>query len=70
VFRQLYYRNINTLSICSQLLLSDNAQSEHVAAVEMYKQRYYRNINNLCLCRPVLLSANVQSEHVAEVERV
>jgi len=33
-FTQRYYRNINTLSFCRQVLLSGNVQSEHVAAGE------------------------------------
>jgi len=52
------------------VLLSGNAQSEHVAAGEVFEQRYNRNINNLSLCRPVLLSGNTQSEHVAAGESV
>jgi len=70
MFKQRYYRNLNTLRLCRPVLLSGNVQSEHVAAVEMFKQRYYRNLNNLSLCRPILLSGNVQSEYVAAVERV
>jgi len=34
-FKQRYYRNINTLSLCGPELLSGNIQSEHVAAVDM-----------------------------------
>jgi len=52
------------------VLLSAKAQSEYVAAGEVFKQRYYRTINTLSLCRPVLLSGNVQSEHVATREMV
>jgi len=69
-FKQRYYRKINTLSICSPVLLSGNVQSEHAAAGERVQKRYYRIINTLCLCRPVLLSSNFQSEQVAEVESV
>ena len=65
MFKQRYYRNINTLSLCSPVLLSGNVQSDHVAAGKVFKQRYYRNINTLSLCRPVLLSGNSQSEHIA-----
>jgi len=35
VFKQRYYRNIKTLSLCRPVLLSGNFQSEHVAAGEM-----------------------------------
>jgi len=35
VFKQRYYRNINTLSLCLPVLLSGNVQSEHVAAGEI-----------------------------------
>jgi len=35
VFKQRQYRNINTLRLCRQVLLSGNDQLEHVAAVEM-----------------------------------
>jgi len=33
-FKQRYYRNLNTLSLCSPVLLSGNIQPEHVEAVE------------------------------------
>ena len=33
-FKQQYYRKINTLSLCSPVLLSGNVQSEHVAEVK------------------------------------
>jgi len=33
-FKQRYYRNINTLSLCRAELLSGNIQCEHVAAGE------------------------------------
>jgi len=33
-FKQRYYRNLNTLSLCRSELLSGNFQSEHVAAGE------------------------------------
>jgi len=64
-FKQRYYRNINTLSLCRPVLLSGNLQSENVAAGKDFKLRYYRNLNALSLCRPVLLSGNVKSKHVA-----
>jgi len=47
------------------LLLSDNVQSEYIAAGKVFKERYYRSHETLRLCRPVLLSGKVQSEHVA-----
>ena len=68
-YKQRYYRNINTLSLCRPGLLSGTNQSEHVEAGKNFKQRYYRNINNLGLCRPVLLSGNFQSEHDRAGER-
>jgi len=34
VFKQRYYRNMNTLSLCRPVLLSGNAKSKHVAAGE------------------------------------
>jgi len=34
VFKQRYYGNLDTLSICRPVLHSGNVQSEHVAAVE------------------------------------
>jgi len=34
-FKQRYYRNVNTLSLCRQELLSGNDQSEHVAGGEI-----------------------------------
>ena len=66
MFKQRYYRKINTLNLCRPVLLSGNVQSEHVAEVEMVKQRYNCNTNSLSHCRRVLLSGNVQSEHVAQ----
>jgi len=33
-FKQRYYRNINTLSLCRPVLLSGNVQSEQVAVEE------------------------------------
>jgi len=33
-FKQLYYGNNNTVSLCRPVLRSGNIQSEHVAAVE------------------------------------
>jgi len=32
--KQRYYRNLNDLSLCRQVLHSGNVQSEHCAAVE------------------------------------
>jgi len=69
-FKQRYYRNVYTLSLCRPLILSGNFQSEHVAAGKVFQQRYYRNLNKLSLCRPDLLSGNVQSEHVSAEEFV
>jgi len=37
VFKQRYYRNINTLNICRPVLLSGNVQSELVVAGESVK---------------------------------
>ena len=34
LFKQRYYRNINTLSLSRPVLLSGNIQSEHIAAGE------------------------------------
>jgi len=34
VFKQRYYRKINTFIVCRPVLLSGNFQSEHVAAGE------------------------------------
>jgi len=63
--KQLYYRNLYSLSLCRPLLLSGNVQTEHVAlGGKKFKQRYYWNLNNLSLCRLVLLSGIVQSEQV------
>jgi len=70
VFKQLYYRNINILSLCRLVLLSGNVQSEEVAAGKVFKQRYYLNINTLRLCWPVLLSDNYQSQLFAAGESV
>jgi len=69
-FKQRYYRNINSSSICRPVLLSGNLQSEKVAAGEAFQQRYFLNINTLRICRPVLLSGNFQSEHFAGGESV
>jgi len=66
--KQRYYRNINNLRICRQVLLSGNFQSEHVAAWEVFKQQYYQKFNTLSLCLPVLLCGNVITELVAAVE--
>ena len=68
LFKQRYYRNINTLWLCRPVLLPGNFQSENVTAGEEFKQRYFRKSNNLILCRPVLISGYLQSEHVAEAE--
>jgi len=68
--KQQYYRKINTLCLCRQVLFSGNVQSEYISAVKSFKQRYYQNNNNLSLGSPVLLSGNVKSEHVAAVESV
>jgi len=34
VFKQRYYRNLNTFSLCSPVLLPANFQSQHVTAGE------------------------------------
>jgi len=65
VFKQRYYRKLNTLSIYRRVLLSGKLQSEHFGAGEVFIQRYYWNVHTLSLCRRVLLSGNVQSEYVA-----
>ena len=70
MFKQRYYRNINTLSLCRPVLLSGKVQSDNVAEGKVFKQRYYRNLHTLSLFRPVSLSGNVQSENVAAVESV
>jgi len=69
-FKQRFYRNLNTLSLCSPELLSGNLQSENVATVEIIKQRYCRYLTTLILCRLVLRSCKVPSENVAAVEIV
>jgi len=38
VFKQYFYRNLNTLSHCRPVLLLGNVQSEHVAAGKVFKQ--------------------------------
>jgi len=38
-FKQRYYRNFNTLSLCRPVLLSGNVQSEHVAAREIVQTK-------------------------------
>ena len=38
VFKQRYYRNINTLSLCRPELLSRNLQSEHFAAGDSFQK--------------------------------
>jgi len=68
-FKQRYYGNINTLSLCRPVLLSGTLQSEHVAAGEMFQTTILSETLHLSFCRPVLLSGNVQSEHVAAGER-
>ena len=65
VFKQRYYRDINTLSICRPVLLSCNVQSEHVVAEEKLQTTILLEHFTLRLCRPVLLSGNFQSENVA-----
>jgi len=37
LFKQRYYRNINTVSLCRLVLLSGNFQSEYVAAGRMFQ---------------------------------
>jgi len=69
VFKQRYYRNINTLSHCRQVLIKVTPNLMMSQQGKVFKQRYNLNINNLSLCRPVLLSGNFQSEHVAAEER-
>jgi len=39
IFKQRYYRNINTLSLSRPALFSGNVQSEHVAAGEMFQTK-------------------------------
>jgi len=39
MYKQRYNRNMNTLSICSPVLLSGNFQSENVAAGEMFPKK-------------------------------
>jgi len=38
MFKQRYYRNLNTLSLRRLMLLSGNVQSVHVAAVEIVQR--------------------------------
>ena len=47
LFKQQYYRNINTLSLCRRVLLSRNGQFEHVQQWKWLKQLYYRKLNTL-----------------------
>jgi len=70
VFRQQYYRNLNTLRLCRPVLLSGNFESVHVGAGEVFSQRYYRNLNNLSLCRSMLVVGNLQSKHVVAGESI
>jgi len=70
MFKQRYYRNINTLNIFRLVLLSGNVQSEYVAAGEVLKQRYYQYNKSLSFCKPVLHSGNFQSEHFAAGESI
>jgi len=70
LFKQRYYRNFNNLRLCRAVLISDNAQSELIAAREIFKQRYYWNICTLRFCRPELLEFYFQSEHIAAGESV
>ena len=70
LYKQRYYRNFITLSLCRPVLPLGNLQSEYVAAGKVFKQRYYGNLINLNFCRPVLLSGNILSEHVAAGDRV
>jgi len=37
MFKQRYYRNLNTLILCRPVLLSGILQSEHVAAGEIFQ---------------------------------
>jgi len=39
MFKQLYYRNVNVLSLCRAELLAGNVQSEHVAAGEIVQTK-------------------------------
>jgi len=39
IFKKLYYRNVNNLSLCRPVILSGNAQSEHVEAGEMVQTK-------------------------------
>jgi len=38
-FKQTYYRNINSLRLCRQVLLTGNFQSEHAAAAERFQTK-------------------------------
>jgi len=68
LFKQRYYRNINTLAFVGQYYLQVTSNLNMSKQGKVFKQRYYRNRNNLRLCRHKLLSGNFQSEHVAAGE--
>ena len=69
MFKQRYYRNINTLRLCRPWLLSGNVQYEHVAALQNIQTGILPEHKYLSLCWPGLLSGNIQSEHVAAGEK-
>jgi len=67
-FKQRYYLNLNTLSLCRPVLHSGNVQSEHVAAGKSVQITILSVIHTLSFYTPVLHSGNFQSEHVTAVE--
>jgi len=69
MFKQRYYWNLNTFSLCRLALISGNLKCEYVEAVEIVRTTILSELTNLILCRPVLLSGNLQSEHVAVVQK-
>jgi len=68
VFRQRYYRNINTLASVGQSYFQVTSNLHMSQHWKVFKQRYYRNLNALSRCRPVLLSGNIQSQQVTAGE--
>ena len=70
MFKQAYYRNINTFRPCSQCYFQVTSNLNMSQKGEVFKQRFHRILNIIRLCRPELLSGNLQSEHVARGESV
>jgi len=55
VFKQRYYRKLNTLSILGQYYYQVASNLNMPQKGKIFKKRYYRNINTLSFSRPVLL---------------